>query len=92
MQLKKRIRAGACCWPRRCSPSWRRGATRPRRQTRPLPPGQTAPAQGTASLSKGPLTLSADEATGFLTVTDGASGMTYASNPADYELDTVAQG
>lgn len=43
-------------------------------------------------MSKGPLTLSADEATGFLTVTDGASGMTYASNPADYELDTVAQG
>lgn len=43
-------------------------------------------------MSKGQLTLSADEATGFLTVTDGASGMTYASNPADYELDTVAQG
>ena len=92
MQLKKRIRAGALLLAAALLPILAAGGYAAQETDAPASAGQTAPAQGTASLSKGPLTLSADEATGFLTVTDGASGMTYASNPADYELDTVAQG
>lgn len=92
MQLKKRIQAGALLLAAALLPILAAGGYAAQETDAPASAGQTAPAQGTASLSKGPLTLSADEATGFLTVTDGASGMTYASNPADYELDTVAQG
>ena len=62
MQLKKRIRAGALLLAAALLPILAAGGYAAQETDAPAPAGQTAPAQGTASLSKGPLTLSADEA------------------------------
>lgn len=40
----------------------------------------------------GSLSMAVDASNGFVTVSDSRTGMLYASNPADYEHDTVAQG
>lgn len=70
----------------------------PRAEEQPAPPVESAlyaaaeTLHEDASWTVGDLTLAVDVEDGFLSVTDARNGMTYASNPLDYESDTVAQG
>ena len=43
-------------------------------------------------IQNGSLSMKVDPSTGFLTIEDAKTGMTYTSNPVDYEQDTLAQG